>query len=183
MKPYQISEALSLIPLTVKDANALFEIIDKNKNYLRPWMEWVKYHTEPQDTFDWIKTLKMDDLYTGDQVWGIRFENRLVGTIGCHRGAAAIRHIEIGYWLDLDVTGRGIMTRSVAAVIDHAIKVWDANRVMIRTDVKNIKSQGIPNRLGFQKDGILRDDAQTDGKFSDSYIYMLLAREWNGYSE
>ncbi len=48
----------------------------------------------------------------------------------------------------------------------------------IRASVENTKSQAIPKRLGFTKEGKLRSEECVQGKFTDSYVYSLLKSEW-----
>jgi RimJ/RimL family protein N-acetyltransferase len=57
--------------------------------------------------------------------------------------------IEIGYWLHVAATGRGLMTRVVAHLTDLALAMDDIRWVEIRCDAANRASAAIPRRLGF----------------------------------
>lgn len=70
------------------------------------------------------------------------------------------------------------MTQCTKAIIDYAFNKLDLNRVEIRASVENIKSQAIPERLGFTKEGRLRSEERVQGRFTDSYVYSLLKSEW-----
>lgn len=61
----------------------------------------------------------------------------------------ANRAAEPGYWLDEDRQGLGIMTRATARLIEFAFDKQECNRVVLRCAAENIKSRGIPERLGF----------------------------------
>jgi RimJ/RimL family protein N-acetyltransferase len=56
---------------------------------------------------------------------------------------------EIGYWLRADMTGRGLITEGVRAVLDVAAGLSKVSRVEIRCDERNLPSAAVPQRLGF----------------------------------
>ena len=77
-----------------------------------------------------------------------------------------------------DAGGKGIMTRSVKAVLHYAFENLKLNKIEIRCGVGNAKSRAIPERLGFKLDGILRDEEWLYDHFHDIAVYSLLASEW-----
>ena len=70
------------------------------------------------------------------------------------------------------------MTQCTKALIDYAFHELKLNRVEIRASVENKKSQAIPERLGFTREGRLRSDEKVQGQFTDSFVYSLLKSEW-----
>ena len=52
------------------------------------------------------------------------------------------------------------------------------NRIELKTAVKNLKSQAIPNKLNFKKEGILRQAEFVNNEFVDLYIYSMLKEDW-----
>jgi RimJ/RimL family protein N-acetyltransferase len=56
--------------------------------------------------------------------------------------------VEIGYWLHVAYTGRGLATHATAALVAEAWRMG-ATYAMIRHDEANIRSRAIPERLGF----------------------------------
>ena len=84
----------------------------------------------------------------------------------------------LGYYLAEDAGGKGIMTRSVKAVLHYAFENLKLNKIEIRCGVGNAKSRAIPERLGFKLDGILRDEEWLYDHFHDIAVYSLLASEW-----
>lgn len=62
--------------------------------------------------------------------------------------------IELGYWLDSAVTGRGLATEASRALIDVAASIAGFTHVEIRCDEENQTSAALPQRLGFQLAGM-----------------------------
>jgi ribosomal-protein-serine acetyltransferase len=84
----------------------------------------------------------------------------------------------IGYWLAADAQGRGLMTRAVAACLDHAFAAWDLHRIEIRAAPDNARSRAVPERLGFVQEGILREAERHADRFGDLVVYAMLAADW-----
>jgi ribosomal-protein-serine acetyltransferase len=91
----------------------------------------------------------------------------------------SIKEISIGYWLDEKYVGKGIMTKACIEFINYAFDVYKLNRVEIRCAEDNLKSRAIPERLGFTKEGIIRDGELLNDGYTNCIIYGLLRREWN----
>ncbi|MCF6777281.1 GNAT family N-acetyltransferase [Thiotrichales bacterium 19X7-9] len=62
---------------------------------------------------------------------------------------------EIGYWCDIDYQGKGYVTEFVNALTCYAFKELHAKEVVIKTEVENLKSIAVAQRLGFENQGIV----------------------------
>jgi ribosomal-protein-serine acetyltransferase len=83
----------------------------------------------------------------------------------------------IGYWLAQEYNGKGIMSESVKDLIEVGFIYYSLNRVEIRCAVDNHKSRAIPEHLGFQQEGIIRQAEKVYGKHLDHVVYGLLKKE------
>jgi ribosomal-protein-serine acetyltransferase len=101
-----------------------------------------------------------------------------VGVAGFHGVDWTHRNASIGYWLAQDAQGRGTMTEAVRALVDHAFGELELNRVEIRLDVENARSMALAERLGFRREGTLREAMLLAGAFRDDAVYSVLASEW-----
>lgn len=110
---------------------------------------------------------------------GIWYEGTLVGVIGLHEINRMHRKTSLGYYLDKQFEGHGIMTQAVEALIKYCFEELDLNRIEISAAVNNEKSRAIPERLGFTREGMLRDNELLNGIYSSSYIYSLLKSEYD----
>jgi len=86
---------------------------------------------------------------------------------------------EVGYWLDAGLEGRGLVTRAVTAVLDHAFGPLGLHRVELQTTTDNTRSRRVAERLGFTQEGVLREAAAFPGERRDVVVHGLLAREWH----
>jgi RimJ/RimL family protein N-acetyltransferase len=122
-----------------------------------------------------IRFLAREDLAFG---LFLKETSTLVGAIGLHRMNWNVPKFEIGYWLRSSFTGQGYMTEAVAAITSFAFKMLDAKRVEIRADDRNERSWRIPERLGFQLEGILHNDGRdAAGTLRHTRVYAKIAPE------
>ena len=85
----------------------------------------------------------------------------------------------IGYFADVDHEGRGYITEAVQTVIGLIFELLGAHRVRIHCDATNVRSQGVAERCGFTREGLIRQDHRNpDGSLSDTVIYGLLRNEY-----
>jgi RimJ/RimL family protein N-acetyltransferase len=85
---------------------------------------------------------------------------------------------EVGVWLSPEVTGRGLVTTAVTAMIDWAFQVRGMHRVEWRCAAGNEPSRKVAQRLGMTLDGTLRQSFPHNGKRHDAEVWSVLAPEW-----
>jgi RimJ/RimL family protein N-acetyltransferase len=108
-----------------------------------------------------------------------RAEDRaLVGACSLFHFHAASRRAEIGYALGRTYWGKGYMHEALLALVCYGFEVLDLQRLEADIDPRNTASARTLERLGFQKEGHLRERWIVSGEISDSWIYGLLRREW-----
>ena len=102
----------------------------------------------------------------------------LVGTITIFHFYGPSRRAEIGYILGRSYWGSGYMHEALRAVLDYAFHVLNLNRLEADIDPRNRASARTLERLGFQKEGHLRERWIVNDEVSDTWLYGLLRREW-----
>jgi ribosomal-protein-serine acetyltransferase len=102
----------------------------------------------------------------------------VAGYIGLNRIDWANYRTEIGYWIGASFQGRGIMTRSCRAMLAYAFDELKLNRVEIYCAVDNLRSRAVPERLGFRKEGVMRQAERVHERYHDLVCYSMLAAEW-----
>lgn len=175
--PIIVSPELELHEAQVSDAEALYQLIDKHRLYMREWLPFVDHRMSAADTELYLRTVTAPDNMQ-DQVYTIRYQGQVIGVIGYKTIDRVNSKLEIGYWLGENYQGKGIMARSCEALIRQAFEQMHMNRIQIKVGVGNHKSSRIPQRLGFKLEGIERDGEWLRGRFIDLEIYSMLKREW-----
>jgi len=167
-----------LASLSEADAEALSQLIELNRARLRLWLPWLDASTCVEHTREFIKgTVKRAEASAGF-VCGIWFRGSIVGVVGHNSVDKANRISYPGYWLSQTHTGQGIMSCAVSALIRHAFAELDLNRIDIRVAVGNHKSQAIPDRLGFVREGVIHQAEWLYDRFVDHTVYGLLRSAW-----
>jgi len=166
------TERLRLRPRTPGDAEALFPSLS-DPELMHFWSgpphrdvaeTRADFSREAPDWRTWAITLKGSDSAIGFVAIG---EKRQGGVS------------EIGYMLARAHWGGGIAIEAVSAVIDRVFAEGQ-RRIFADTDPENLASRGLLERLGFQLEGVLRDEWETHIGVRDTALYGLLAGEWKG---
>jgi len=85
---------------------------------------------------------------------------------------------EVGYWVNSDATGTGIGTEATARALQVGFEELKMHRITARIATGNIASERIVQKLGFLKEGTLRDEVRVGSRWLDHTIWGLLEREW-----
>lgn len=108
-------------------------------------------------------------------------QGTLVGGINLNnvsRGAAQMA--SLGYWLDEEMQGRGLMTQAGGAILGHGFHALGLARINAATLVHNQRSKNMLLRLGFSEEGFARAYIQIDGRRQDHVLYGLNAADFSG---
>ncbi|MCC9023390.1 GNAT family N-acetyltransferase [Bacillus nakamurai] len=180
MFSYQIDENLTIRLLTQEDTDELYTVIKRNQKHLSEWLSWAEELADI-DTYRNVLIPEWRYKYAEQKGFdaGIFLNGHFCGMISVHNLDTVNHKAEIGYWLDRNYEGRGMITACCRAVIAHAFYDLGLNRIMICAAEKNAKSRAIPERLGFQREGLTREGIFAQGRYHDSVNYSMLRREWN----
>ncbi len=112
--------------------------------------------------------------------WGVALvtDDRVVGTCTLLHLDVRNRRGEIGYALARERWGKGLMTEALTALLDYAFTALGLHRVEADVDPENAASLRLLERLGFTREGVLRERWLVGGRAHDSVMLGLLGREW-----
>ncbi len=178
-----IRDGVCLRLLEERHAAAIFAVVDRERAYLRKWLPWVEEATGAADTLKFIKTALAQFASNEGLTAGIWCGSEYAGAIGTHKIDWLNRKVEIGYWIASKFQGQGIVTDACRLLTTHAFQEWELNRVEIHCAPGNKRSCAIPKRLGFQLEGVLRKAQLVGGKYLDTNVYGMLARDWKRASK
>ncbi|HVU32938.1 MAG TPA: GNAT family protein [Opitutaceae bacterium] len=96
--------------------------------------------------------------------------------------SAENRSLEVGgTWLARSVWRTAVNTECKYLLLRHAFEVFGCNRVQLKTDLNNTRSQSAIERLGAKREGVLRSHlVMPDGRIRDSVMFSIIAGEWPG---
>ncbi|MES2956983.1 MAG: GNAT family N-acetyltransferase [Pseudomonadota bacterium] len=107
-------------------------------------------------------------------------DGRLIGQCTLFDFVQPSRRAEVGYALLADAWGQGWMHEALCALLEHGFGALQLKRVEADIDPRNAASARSLERLGFMREGLLRERWIVDGEVSDTALYGLLARDWRG---
>ena len=176
-----VTERLVLRCWQPTDAPRLKVAIDESLEHLRPWMPWATQEPESVEAKAARLRRMRGQFDLGiDYVYGVldREERAVLGGTGLHtRVGEGAR--EIGYWIHVAHTGKGLATELVAALTRVAFEVDAVRRVEIHCDPENARSAAVPRKLGYVHEATLRArSVRVDGTPRDTMIWTLLAGEY-----
>lgn len=174
----EVDEDIMIRMLIAKDADRLFQITNDSREYLREWLSWVDQMENKEDALSFIQNGFQTYAERSGLTAGVFYKEELVGVTGFNSFDWENKIGYIGYWLAEGYQGNGIMTRVVRTLIDYAFNEFGLNRIDIRTAYDNKKSQAIPEKLGFIKEGHLRQTEWLYDHYVDHIIYGMLKTDW-----
>ena len=105
-------------------------------------------------------------------------DGAFIGWCSLSRWNPDYRSASLGYVLTLRRGATGYATEAAHAVLRWAFDTLDLNRVQAETDTRNAASARVLEKLGFVREGTLREDCVVSDDVSDSWVFGLLRREW-----
>ena len=91
------------------------------------------------------------------------------------RGSAQLA--TIGYWIDQQYAGRGIMPRAVALVVDHCFDACGLHRIEVAVRPENSNSLRVVEKLGLREVGYAPRYLHIDGDWRDHRLYAVTREE------
>jgi RimJ/RimL family protein N-acetyltransferase len=175
----ELRDGYSLRRLTVRDAPALSLAAVESLDHLQPWMPWAT----PEGVSVEAQRLRMSGpawAWTPETDYGYGVfvaDGRLVGALGVHRrvGPGAL---EIGYWVHVAHTRRGIASASARALTDAGFALPGIRRMEIHCDEANVASAAVPAKLGYRLVGSEDHEPEAPGEEGRRLIWVMYEREW-----
>lgn len=171
----KINEDIEIKLIKVEDAEALFDFVDRNRNHLKKWLNWVNTVQTINDEIKHLKTLSQD-IYTSKSIdFGIWYDNKIIGTISLTNVDRINKIANLEYRLDENYQHKGIITECSKVLIDFAFKKLLLHRIELKILKENFRSKAVGERLDFEFEGVMRESYYLDGKFLDFELFSKLA--------
>jgi RimJ/RimL family protein N-acetyltransferase len=171
---------LLLRPFRRRDVSPVHEAVRASLPELAEYLPWaVKYQRSV--TAQFVK----DSIGAWASGRAFDFAIRLIDEPDRHLGNVSIwftsranRVGEVGYWIRSDSTSKGMGTEATARILQVAFEELRMHRVTTRIAVGNVASERIMQKLGFLKEGTLRDEVKVGERWLDHTVWGILDKEW-----
>jgi ribosomal-protein-alanine N-acetyltransferase len=175
-----VDREVAVRPLVASDHDAWRVARRRNAAWLVPWDATVPPGGEARPTSfrQLVRRLTKQARQGTTYPFAIDVDGRFVGQVTVNnivRGSA--QFASVGYWLDQDVAGRGVMPRAVAMVIDHCFFTAGLHRVEIAIRPENSNSLRVVEKLGIREIGYAPKYLHIDGDWRDHRIYAVTKEE------
>ena len=102
-----------------------------------------------------------------------------VGTIGLlaidKKNSKAEFYIAMG---ETEYKGKGIAKQASILILEYGFKILGLNKIYLFTEIENLLAQKLFEKVGFSKEGVLRQDIISHGSFVDRIAYGFLREDW-----
>ena len=175
---YRIDEYTELRLLEMHHAEQLFNLVSANYSHISDWMFWLNENYSIEDAQKHIK--KHAESFANNEGFetGIWLKGELAGCIRFNYIDWNHKTTELGYWIGASYQGQGLATKACRALIEYAFNDLGLNRVEIRSIAENQRSRAIAERLGFKREGVIRQARWLKDHYVDHVVYGMLASEW-----
>jgi ribosomal-protein-alanine N-acetyltransferase len=174
--PNLVTEKLSLRQLTPEDVNELFKLRSDEK--VNRFLTRNPSRTI-EDAGAFINKINRGIRNNESMYWAItlKSDNRMIGTICLWNIQPENYRAEIGYELNPDFWGKGIMKEAIAKVIHYGFDIMKLHSLEADLDPGNFQSIMLLEKNGFIKEGHFRESTYFNGKFLDRAVYSLLNKK------
>jgi RimJ/RimL family protein N-acetyltransferase len=175
--PYLIGKKIYLRPVEKEDAEAI-----------APWLndpEVVRNiaHYTPMSIGAEVEYLSKPRNPETDVTLGIALSesDRLIGCAGLHKIHPKNRSAAFGIMVGEKAEwGKGYGTEATRLMTKHAFETLNLNRVELHVREHNERGIRAYERVGFQREGLLRQDTFVEGRYVNTIVMAILREEWRG---
>lgn len=167
-----------------RDAGEWREVRRRNRDWLKPWEASLPPEasliTEVPATFgEMVRRMRREARAGRSLPWAIIVDGRFAGQLtvgGITYGS--LRSAYIGYWIDKELAGRGIMPAAVAMACDSCLDVMRLHRIEINIRPENTASLRVVEKIGLRKEGERPKFLHIDGEWRDHVTYVVVSGEF-----
>ncbi|MFC4929541.1 GNAT family N-acetyltransferase [Massilia sp. GCM10023247] len=171
---------LSLVPVAVDHAALLASLVARNSRHLGAYLPAVAALSSVDAARAHLDNAAGRAARGETLEWHVFAGASLCGAVRLKDIDAGDSKAEIGFFLGSESGGKGIALRSVRAVLAYAFASMQLNRIELRCAATNAPSIRLAERLGFTREGLLRQGECLNGVFVDQLVYGLLRSELAG---
>ncbi|MEA1902239.1 MAG: GNAT family protein [Actinomycetota bacterium] len=175
------TERLILQRFVRRDATTLDDAIRASLTDLNQWLPWARLDYTSGDTTAFIR--ESISAWKEERAWD--YSIRLKDDPGTHIGNISVWTVsklgkigEIGYWVKSGRTSNGVCTEALDSVLEEGFGSLGYHKAILRIAIGNDASDRVAEKLGFTREGVLREELLIRGNWVDHSLWSLLDREY-----
>lgn len=172
MHNFNIDKNVILKYLQDVKVNDIFNFIDSNRTEFSEFLNWISFIRSEEDEKAYIENLKKDN---SNVSFAVLHKGKVIASIGFICIDNLNKNAQIGYCLDKNFQGQGIITKACKNLIKYAFNELHLQRIEFRIAPNNIKSKAVAQRLLANFEGILKKSYFLKGNYIDCEIYSILS--------
>jgi RimJ/RimL family protein N-acetyltransferase len=173
--PFLIGTKLYLRPLEREDAKQCAAWFN-DPDIIRTLLAYRPVNLRAEEEFIDKALQSEHELVLGIALQG---SEHLIGGTGLHRMDFRNRHAGFGITIgEKEEWGKGYGTEAARLMVAHAFETLNLNRVWLHVYEYNQRGIRVYERIGFQKEGVLRQDTYREGRYWDTIVMGILKSEF-----
>ena len=175
------TDRLVLRRFTKRDVDNVADAVLSSLPELEKYLPWAHGGYSRDDAAAYIR----DSIQSWKERKAFDFSIRLRSDPDTHLGNISIWHVsrlartgEIGYWIRTDRTTNGIATEATEALMRLGFDLLAMHKIVLRIAVGNRASERVAEKLGFVREGVLREELLIRGTWTDHTLYSILENEF-----
>ncbi len=164
------------------DGKILQEAYLESYPRLKPWFPWAQTESSVEEREEFMREqyarfIKREDMML---MLFLKSEHKLIGCSGLHVQKWDVPSFEIGYWVRTGYEGKGYIIEAVNRITEFGFMEMKANRIFIRCDIANVRSQSVAKRAGFLYEGTFRNFERRHhtGELTDMVYFGLTSEDY-----
>ena len=175
------TQRFAIRPFRRRDIDALYRAVCASKTELAEYLPWATTAYTRATAASFVR----DSIHSWRETRAYDFAIRRPAEPGRHIGNISVWHVsrpfrsgEIGYWIRTDETGLGIATEVAQAALKIGFEELNMHRMVLRIALGNVSSERIARKLGFVREGVLREEIKVGARWLDHSLWGLLDHEY-----
>lgn len=168
-----VDQDLTLSLVDPSFSTRYLDIVSQEREYLSRWLAWPAFADSEVFFSRFIQQAQQDYAAGTSMVCAMKLDEEIVGNICFKSIDHTVKKVEIGYWLSEQHQGKGVVTKSVAALIAMAFNELNMDKVELFVATENRPSRNVCERLGFALEAIITEAEALNGRVYDHVQYGL----------
>ncbi|UXY13212.1 50S ribosomal protein L7/L12-serine acetyltransferase [Kosakonia sp. ML.JS2a] len=169
-----VNERITLHAVNDRFVDDLYKLVVKNRDWLQQFLDWPQHVHSVEDTRKTVQSNVILHQRGYAKMFMILCEEKLVGVLAFNAIEPLNKTAYIGYWMDENACGQGLLSQSMQAMIDFYARRGTVRRFVIKCRVANRASNQVASRNGFTLEGCLKQAEFLNGHYDDQHIWARI---------